>query len=186
MALAQSESIDWKSVFLSGKNYVDWVRTTKVLDNSVEMEKKRESLEVPPEHMRVLRDLPRDVHIVAFAEDSSVDVRRFIPVLQRLAETSERITIRYVTRESYPAVFVRYLTNGAESLPKFIFLNDEYTECGEWGPLPLDCKHIMARGRACNNVSKAREKVNAKLQSDVRSLLVINELMTLIQIASAT
>ena len=186
MAALRFEAIDWKAVFLAGKNYVDWVRITKVLDNSVEMERARETLQIPPDWARQLRTLPREVHIVAFAEDSSVDVRRFVPVLQRMAESSERISIRYVSRESFPDIFIRYLTNGAESLPKFIFLNDEFTECGNWGPLPSECKTLIARGRACNNVSKAREKVTSRLAADSRSLLVMGELMELIQVASAT
>lgn len=177
---------NWRRIFSSGKTYVEWVRGAEFQEKAVEIERLRENQQIPPEMSKILRGLAREVHIVAFAEDWCGDVVKFVPVLQRLAESAERITIRYHSRENANGIFERYLTNGGESIPKFIFLNDVFVECGNWGPMPSECKVLIARGKACNNLSRAREKVAARLGADPKNLIVLSELIDLVQIASAT
>ena len=87
------------------------------------------------------------------------------------------------TIESHPDVFIRFLTNGGEAIPKFVFISESFVECGNWGPMPIRCREVIARGKACNDVPSARQKVAAMYQEDAGQALVAKELVELINIA---
>lgn len=177
--------LDWKAVFDSGKDYAEWLRMAEYPDQAKRMEARQTELVLEPHVIGTLSALARPVHVVAIAEDWCGDVVRHVPVLQRLAEHAPHLRIRYVSREQHPHVFVRYLTNGGEAIPKFIFLSDRFVECGNWGPMCSVCRRIIARGKACGDVGTARGKVGAlyEVYTDCRD--VIPELLELIDVASS-
>jgi hypothetical protein len=150
------------------------------------MEASREALRLEPHERAFLEALGRPVHVVAIAEDWCGDVVRHVPVLARLAQVSDRLRVRFISREQHPEVFIRFLTNGGEAIPKFIFLSETWTECGHWGPMPGACREIIARGKACGDVASARRQVSALYEADAARRMVLEELFHLIAIASAT
>jgi len=79
---------------------------------------------------------------------------------------------------------VRFLTNGGEAIPKFVFLNEAFVECGNWGPMPDACREVIARGKACGNIPAARRKVSAMYDADPNLRAVVTELLHLIDIAA--
>jgi hypothetical protein len=82
-------------------------------------------------------------------------------------------------------LFARFLTNGGEAIPKFIFLSDRFVECGNWGPMPENCKELIARGKACGDVATARKKVSAFYEQGSACREVVSELLRLVDIASS-
>jgi hypothetical protein len=179
-------TIDWQAIFNSGTDYDTWLV-------GAESEERRDAMAAAAKAQRVelpvqgaLQNLARDVHVVAIAEDWCGDVVRHVPVLRKLEELAPKLTVRYITRAQHKDVFARYLTNGGEAIPKFIFLSDSFVECGNWGPMPDQGKKLIARGKACGDVGKAREKTNALYQADHDCQVVVRELLELIETASAT
>jgi hypothetical protein len=178
-------TIDWKAVFESGKTYRDWLRGGESPDNQKTMEAIRVELVIEPHIVGLLRALPRPVHVIAIAEDWCGDVVRHVPVLQALADASSNLNVRYISREQRPDVFARFLTNGGEAIPKFVFLSDKFVECGNWGPMPEICRELIARGKACGDVAAARKKIHGFYEADHNKRMVIEELTHLIDIASS-
>ena len=131
-----------------------------------------------------LATIQRPVHIFAIAEDWCPDVIRHVPVLQKMADSSPNVTVRYLMRSDHLDIFARYLTTGGESVPKFIFLNQDFTECGSWGPMPDACRDLIARGRASANIKAAREQISAAYESDPDRKIVVQELLHQIDNAS--
>ena len=82
-------------------------------------------------------------------------------------------------------MFARYLTNGGEAIPKFIFLSDAFVECGNWGPMPEGCKEYISRGKASGDPKRARELVATAYAADPECRAVVRELCRLIDIASS-
>ena len=177
--------IDWKAVFESGKEHSVWLAAAESPEKRQKMELFREGLKLEPQTLGFLSALPRSVHVVAIAEDWCGDVVRFVPVLQRLAEAAPRLKVRYLSRQQYPEVFNRFLTNGGEAIPKFVFLSDAWVECGNWGPMPEICRELIARGKACGDVAAARKKVSALYEADANRRMVVAELLKLLDIASS-
>jgi len=177
--------IDWNAVFDSGLDYAAWLDAAESAEQREKLEDQRYALTLEPAVAGFLAALPRPVHVVAIAEDWCGDVVRHVPVLQRMAEASPQLQVRYISRQQWPDVFARFLTNGGEAIPKFIFLSDRFVECGNWGPMPEACRELIARGKACGDVSAARKKVSTRYEADANRREVVRELMNLVDVAAS-
>lgn len=176
--------LDWKAILDSGLTFEEWLVTAQSDESREAMLKGLASQALEPHVEALLGALPRPVYVVAIAEDWCGDVRRHVPVLQRLAQTAPRLEVRYITREQHKDVFVRFLTNGGEAIPKFIFVSDQFVECGNWGPMPAADRILIARGKACGDLGAARNKVGLSYQADWDRRIVVEELVALVQIAA--
>lgn len=175
--------IGWKAVFDSGLDYAAWLASSESAEQRHKLVTQHGTLALEPTVAGQLAALPRPVHVVAIAEDWCGDVVRHVPVLQRMAEAAPLLKVRYISREQHPQVFLRFLTNGGEAIPKFIFLSDRFVECGSWGPMPEGCRELIARGKACGDVAAARRKVSARYEKDTMRRQVVTELLKLVDIA---
>ena len=175
--------LDWKAIFESGLDYAAWLAAAESGTQRELLVAQHGALSLEPTVAAHLGALPRPVHVVAIAEDWCGDVVRHAPVLQRMAEAGANLKVRIISREQHPEVFVRFLTNGGEAIPKFIFLSDRFVECGNWGPMPECCRTFIARGKACGDVTAARKKVSACYEQDANRRIVVTEFMRLVDIA---
>lgn len=178
-------TVDWKELFASGKDYAAWLAAGESPENCARIEAQRNEITLDPQVRGFLAALGRPVHVIAIAEDWCGDVVRHTPVLQRLADAAPNLQVRFISREQSPETFARFLTNGGEAIPKFIFLSDQFVECGNWGPMPDACRELISRGKACGDVGAARKKVAALYELDTNRRMVIGELLRLIDIASS-
>ena len=175
--------LDWQAVFNSGLRFEEWLDAAASDQNRDAMRQALADQALEPTVEAALGALPRPAYVVAIAEDWCGDVRRHVPVLQRLAQAAPMLEVRYITREQHKDVFARFLTNGGEAIPKFVFLSDQFVECGNWGPMPAADRVLIARGKACGDVGAARKKVGMSYQMDAERRIVVDELMDLVQIA---
>lgn len=179
-------TIDWSEVFKSGETYEEWIAKGENEEHRAKMEEGRAKQIIAADAQEVVRNLGGAVHVIAIAEDWCGDVVRHVPVLQRLADLSANLQVRYLARDSNLDVFARFLTNGGEAIPKFIFFSADFVEVGNWGPMQSDCREVIARGKACGDGTKAREIVSQRYEANPDKSQVVEELVHLIRIASAT
>ncbi len=177
--------IDWKQVFDSALTWEAWLEQAESPDQALRMRDRLEALAAPEESAECLGTVGRTVKVIAIAEDWCGDVVRHAPVLERICSMQPLVESRYISREAYPDVFARFLTNGGEAIPKFIFLNEDFVECGNWGPMQMDCRLLISRGKACGNVAAAREMVSEIYQLDPSCKAVFTELCALVELAAA-
>ena len=131
---------------------------------------------------------PVEVQVLSFiciAEEWCGDVKRHVPALAAL-ERYDHVAVSYLYREDAPDVFIRYLTNGGEAIPKMIFISDQWVETGNWGPMPDACRALIAQGKAAGDVPAARKLVAAAYQADEQLATVFAELAAGITRAAAT
>jgi hypothetical protein len=178
--------LNWREIFASSLPFEKWIREGESPENRRQMQEMVKSQFLAPQEEAQLKTLARQVHVVAIAEDWCGDVVRHVPVLEKLAQTTDKILVGYLSRRKSLEAFVRFLTNGGEAIPKFIFLNHLFVECGHWGPMPESCRQIIARGKACGDLVAARQKVSSLYKADPEKREVVRELLGLITIASAT
>lgn len=153
------ETIDWKMTFNEGLEFAAWLEQAKD-DKRESITEQLNKLNIPNDAAAQITAITKRVHVIAIAEDWCGDVVRHVPVLEKLAEHSDFVQTRYITREAYKHIFARYLTNGGEAIPKFIFLNEDFVECGNWGPMPQLYKDLISRGKACDDVATARKIIH--------------------------
>jgi len=179
-------TMDWPALFAEGTEYADWLAAGESPENQAAMESFRQSIPLSKAVLAFLEAVPRTVRVIAIAEDWCGDVVRHVPVLRRLACVTDKLQVRFLFREDAPDLFARFLTNGGEAIPKFVFLSEDWTECGHWGPMPERLKAIIAQGKACGDVKTAREHVAKAYEADPGCSEVVHELCALIDIASST
>jgi len=178
--------IDWKAVFESGRPFPEWLAGAEMPEKAAQIQANLESMTLEPQALGFLAALPRKVRVVAIAEDWCGDVVRHAPVLRCLEEAAPHLEVRFITREQRPDVFARFLTNGGEAIPKFIFLSEAWVECANWGPVPEACRELIARGKASGDGALARQRVSALYEADPKRRVVVSELIRCLDIASAT
>ena len=178
-------TIDWEDVLRSGSDFATWMKDAESDANREKMAELLDAMTLDPDIASALKTLKRTVNVVAIAEDWCGDVIRHVPALQAMAQATNKLRVRFVTREQYLDVFTRFLTNGGEAIPKFIFINDKFVECGNWGPMPEACRKLIACGKGCGDVGAARKKVSAAYNADPGLKIVVRELYELVQTASA-
>ena len=180
-------TLDWRAIFESGVEFEKWLEAAENPDHRSRMQESFEKLTLDAAREGFLARLPRAVHVVAIAEDWCGDVVRFTPVLMRIAAASGgQVRVRFISRDQHPDVFVRFLTNGGEAIPKFIFLNDQFVECGNWGPMPAACRRILSRGKGANDIKAARERVSRMYEADPNCEAAVAEMLELIETAVCT
>ena len=178
-------TIDWKEIHKSGKTFKIWLKDGENADHVKKMKDKAENTVLTTEQEAYLESLSRTINVVIIAEDWCGDVVRHVPVLERMAKCTKKLRTRYITREQHPDVFVRFLTNGGEAIPKFVFLSNDFVECGNWGPMPADHRRIISRGKAAGKGKEARERVSALYKADPNCEQVVREFFELVEIAAA-
>lgn len=84
------------------------------------------------------------------------DAAQSLPVIQKMADTSSKIQIRYVLRDQNPELMDQFLTNGrSRSIPKVIVLDMKTLEVlGNWGPRPDTAQELVANLKNRENVPK--------------------------------
>lgn len=177
-------TIDWSAVHASGKTWSEWLDSAEDPAQAEAMRTQFESHHVPAELEARLSEVSRRVNVVAIAEDWCGDVVRNTPPLARIEEMQPLVSVRFITRAAFLDVFARFLTNGGEAIPKFVFLSDKFVECGSWGPMQADCRLLVSRGKACGDVAAARVKVKEIYQADTHRVQVYRELIELAELAS--
>jgi len=174
---------DRKAIFESGLTFADWLGLGVSPDGEQRMKELYGALRLPEDAISSMVAISRPVNVVAIAEAWCGDVVRHTPVLLKLADASDKVGVRFVTREQYPDFFARFLTNGGEAVPKFVFCSEDFVETGNWGPMSSTPRKWIAQGKACNDVGTARKKVGEFYTADDNQE-AIREFVDLIQTAA--
>lgn len=72
------------------------------------------------------------------------DAAQILPVLNKIAETTEKINISLLFRDDNLELMDNFLTNGGRSIPKLIVLDKKTMEVkGAWGPRPKPAQDMF-------------------------------------------
>lgn len=152
---------DRKAIFTNGTTYKQWLASPDAPEDRASIEKFTSFISLSNTVCSQLAALERPVKVIAIAETWCGDVQKHVPLLIKMIEqTNGKAEINFISRDQAPDFFIRFLTNGGEALPKFIFCNESFTEVGNWGPMPETPKRYIAEGKAVGDVGSARKKVS--------------------------
>ena len=124
--------------FESGMTYDAY--KAQMTRNREQVEQNEKDVELKPEDAEALRGLPKQVNVMALAEDWCGDVVANLPVLGKLAEASGgKLNVRIHLRDQEPGsqIMDQYLNKGEfKSIPTFVFLDGDFNELGVWVERP--------------------------------------------------
>ncbi len=112
-------------------------KTTKLSDHSIE----------------VIKNIHRPMIWLSITEGWCGDAAQILPVVELLTKENKNIDHRFILRDEHLDVIDQFLTNGARSIPKTIFLDAETLEVlGDWGPRPAAVQKMVMDAKHQENV----------------------------------
>lgn len=133
---------------------------------------------VLPEFLvETIRSIKTPMIWVAITEGWCGDAAQNLPVIQRMADVSDNIQMKYILRDENPAIMDEYLTNGARAIPIVVGLHaDTLEELFVWGPRPFPAMELMIELKNNPDVpaSERGERIHTWYAKD-RSVTLIKE-----------
>src|SRR6266567_1265274 len=104
--------------------------------NKEQVEQNEKDVQLKPDDVQAVRNLPAQLNVLALAEDWCGDVVANLPVLGKLAQESNgKLNVRVLLRDQEPGskVMDEHLNRGQfKSIPTVIFLDGQFNEVGVW------------------------------------------------------
>ncbi|WP_372975084.1 thioredoxin family protein [Muriicola sp.] len=123
--------------------------------NDRRMKRWDKTLRISDDRLEAIRDFDEKVYWLVITESWCGDAAPSLPVMNRIAEINGNIEFRIILRSDYPEIMDLFLTEGKQSIPKLIVLDQDYTVISTWGPLPTKAAEIAAAYKAKNGVLTA-------------------------------
>lgn len=136
----------------------DMIEYSKI--NAQRMSRIYKTTEVKNEFKEVLVEKQ---HWVLIAEPWCGDAANTVPVIAKIAESSDKVNLHILLRDENNEVMNEYLTNGARSIPILIILNEKYEEKYKWGPRPAKLQSIVLDTKKTGDFDIEELKKNVQL-----------------------
>lgn len=104
--------------------------------NDRRMKRFDKTVKIDAETVSKIAAITDRITMLVLTESWCGDAAPTLPVMNKIAEINEKIDLKVVLRDENPELINRFLTDGAMSIPKLIFLDAENKPFGSWGPRP--------------------------------------------------
>ena len=111
------------------------------------------------------------------------DAAQLLPIMNKMAEFSEKIDFRVVLRDENELLMNQFLTNGGKSIPKLLILDAEtHKVLTDWGPRPVGATKLIQDYKAIHGIVDETAKTNLqKWYLQDKGISTQNEIMHLIE-----
>lgn len=128
--------------------------------NQARLHRLDKTIQVTEEVKTFLENLDKDYLWLVISESWCGDAAQILPVINKMAEVSDKINLRIVLRDDNPDLMNRYLTNGTRSIPKLIILDNETNEViNHFGPRPQGAKQLILDYKAAHGIVDETAKI---------------------------
>lgn len=101
-------------------------------------------LEIPPDALARLEDLPGFRHVLVLAEDWCGDAASLVPILAKLVDAApQKVDLRVLTRDDNADIMDQHLSHGGRSIPVAIVFDESMNKVGWWGPRPAPAQALF-------------------------------------------
>lgn len=104
--------------------------------NDKRMDRLDKTLKASEDTKIVINDLRNDFTLLVIAEGWCGDAAQIVPIINKIAEISTKIDLKIVLRDENSALMNQFLTNGSQSIPKIIIVDNQNKVINSWGPRP--------------------------------------------------
>lgn len=124
--------------------------------NEVRMNRLDKTIKITPEVKLKLEGLKHEHILLVLSEGWCGDAAQIMPVINKMAEATDKLELKIVLRDDNDALMNEYLTNGSRSIPKLVLVDkDTLTARGSWGPRPHGAaKLIMDYKEKCGVIDQ--------------------------------
>lgn len=130
--------------------------------NETRMNRLEKTIKITDDVQIQINQLESKVTWLVIAEGWCGDAAQILPIIYKMAESSENIDLKIVLRDENDALMNDFLTNGGMAIPKLIILDEENNVIGDFGPRPEPARKLIADYKAANGV--VDEPIKVELQ----------------------
>lgn len=167
----------------TGNNQSDDLLQYSKLSNS-RMKRLDKTIQVPHKYLEVLQSLEQKYTWLVITEGWCGDASQVLPVLNKIAETSENIDLKIILRGENDALMQQFLTNGNKAIPKLIAIDFETKEVlFTWGPRPKEIAEMVKTQKEKFGVLDIDFKKKLQLwYNSNKGVAIIDELLGLLAV----
>ena len=137
---------------------LDYVNYTKL--NESRMHRLDKTVQVVADVKLVLENLSKESIWLVLSESWCGDAAQVLPVINKMAEVSDKIDLRIVLRDENEYLMNLFLTDGTKSIPKLIIIDKESgAVVGDFGPRPIPAKQLILDYKAAHGVVDEAAKI---------------------------
>jgi thiol-disulfide isomerase/thioredoxin len=118
--------------------------------NDKRMDRLDKMLKISDETRNSLNDLNKGFTFLVIAESWCGDAAQILPIINKVAEASDKIDFKIVLRDENEDLMNQYLTNGSKSIPKVLILDQDNHVIDSWGPRPAVASKMVVDYKALN------------------------------------
>ena len=107
-----------------------------------------------PETERFIRSIKSRQYWLIIVEAWCGDVSQNLAPIYNLSKLNPLISFHIILRDDNPDIINNYLTEGSQSIPKLIILDENLNELAVWGPRPQGGYEILKRFKTNSNITK--------------------------------
>jgi hypothetical protein len=126
--------------------------TNYSLLNDRRMQRLDKKIKISEETIQEFQKIKQPQTWLVITEGWCGDAAQNLPVLNKIAVTTDHIDLKVVLRDENLALMDLFLTNGGRSIPKLIALDKENNVIDSWGPRPSVATKMVADYKEKNGV----------------------------------
>ena len=104
--------------------------------NDRRMTRLDKTIQLSQETLLALKKINNPITWLVLTEGWCGDAAQTLPVINKIADESDLITLKIIFRDEHEELMSHFLTNGGKSIPKLLVLNSENDVLNTWGPRP--------------------------------------------------
>ena len=104
--------------------------------NDRRMTRLDKTIQLSHETLLALKKNDKPITWLVLTEGWCGDAAQTLPVINKIADESDLITLKIIFRDEHEELMGHFLTNGGRSIPKLLVLNSENDVLNTWGPRP--------------------------------------------------
>ena len=104
--------------------------------NDRRMTRLDKTIQLRQETLLTVKKIDKPITWLVLSEGWCGDAAQTLPVINKIANESDLITLKIIFRDEHEELMNYFLTNGGKSIPKLLVLNSENEVLNTWGPRP--------------------------------------------------
>ncbi len=151
--------------------------------NESRMNRLEKTIEITPETIAKLENLTKKYIWLVLSEGWCGDAAQILPVVYKMSEIAENVTLKIVLRDDNDALMQHFLTNGGKAVPKLLVLHATTLEVfSDWGPRPSGAKQLILDYKAEHGIVDETAKIELqKWYLHDKGVSIQNEIMSLVK-----
>ena len=165
----------------TGENQTDDLLNYSKLSKA-RMKRLDKTFKLSDKAVEVIQNSTKKYSWIVLTESWCGDAAHALPIINKIAESSNNIEMRIVLRDENEALMNHFLTNGSKSIPKLIALDKETNAVVDsWGPRPFKAAKMVLDHK--NNFDVLDVEFKKELQvwyNDNKGVNIEEELLALL------